>query len=192
MARQVRWSVCARWHGRTRKRGSRRCCITLTLPACGRLTRRSARRPRRGWIGVTWEHYGQDCEANSKTCSAGCTAERTGRSRPQGVHPEAGRAARPLGIAALEDKIVQRAMVEVLNADLRGGLPRLLLRVPAGAQPARRAGRAGGRDREEEGELGARRGHPWFLRCHRPRMAAASSSSTGSRTSGSCGSSRNG
>ena len=33
-----------------------------------------------------------------------------------GVHPEGGRAERPLGITALEDKIVQRAVVEVLNA----------------------------------------------------------------------------
>ena len=33
-----------------------------------------------------------------------------------GVHPEGGRRLRPLGIAALEDKILQRAVVEVLNA----------------------------------------------------------------------------
>jgi hypothetical protein len=33
----------------------------------------------------------------------------------QGVYPEGGRQ-RPLGIATLEDKIVQRAVVEVLNA----------------------------------------------------------------------------
>ena len=50
--------------------------------------------------------------------------------------PKADGRLRPLGIAALEDKIVQRAVVEVLNADLRGGLPGLLLRVPARAQPA--------------------------------------------------------
>src|SRR5216684_312232 len=54
---------------------------------------------------------------------------------------------------------------------LRGGLPRLLLRVPAGAQAPRRARCAGGRDREEECELDTRRGHPWLLRCHRPRVA---------------------
>ena len=39
----------------------------------------------------------------------------TGRGDQQGVHPQ-GRRQRPLGIAALEDKIVQRAVVEVLNA----------------------------------------------------------------------------
>ena len=41
---------------------------------------------------------------------------RIGRNRPAEVYPEAGRRQRPLGIAALEDKIVQRAVVEVLNA----------------------------------------------------------------------------
>ena len=48
---------------------------------------------------------------------------------------------RPLGIAALEDKILQRAVVEVLNAIYEEDFLRLLLRVPAGARPARRAGR---------------------------------------------------
>ena len=37
--------------------------------------------------------------------------------------------------------------------DLRGGFPRILVWVPAAAQPARCAGRAGGRDHQQEGEL---------------------------------------
>ena len=41
----------------------------------------------------------------------------SGAARPAAVHPEAGTdKQRPLGIAALEDKIVQRAVVAVLNA----------------------------------------------------------------------------
>ena len=40
---------------------------------------------------------------------------------------------RPLGIAALEDKIVQRAVVEVLNAIYEAGLLGILIRVPAWA-----------------------------------------------------------
>ena len=48
--------------------------------------------------------------------------------------------------------------------DLRIGLPRVFVRVSATAQPASRVGCAHGRDHGEEGELGARRGHPELLR----------------------------
>ena len=42
---------------------------------------------------------------------------------------------RPLGIAALEDKIVQKAVVDViLTPALRAGLSRVQLRVPTGAR----------------------------------------------------------
>ena len=90
-----------------------------------------------GVDGVTWEDYGQDLEANLRDLHARVHAGRY-RARPsrRAYIPKADGRLRPLGIAALEDKIVQRAVVEVLNADLRGGLPRLLLRVSAGAQPA--------------------------------------------------------
>ena len=49
-----------------------------------------------------------------RAAEAGSVPSEAGAS---GVHPEGGRAAkRPLGVPALEDKIVQRAVVEVLNA----------------------------------------------------------------------------
>ena len=54
--------------------------------------------------------------------------------------------------------------------DLRGGLPRLLLRVPTGALPARCAGCARLRDHPAGGELGPRRRHPGVLRQHQPRL----------------------
>src|SRR6266545_727827 len=41
---------------------------------------------------------------------------RPGEPFSSGLHTEAGRAAAPLGIATLEDKVVQRAVVEVLGA----------------------------------------------------------------------------
>jgi hypothetical protein len=44
--------------------------------------------------------------------------------------------------------------------DLGGGLRQLQLRVPPGAQPAQRVGRALGGDHAAQGQLGARRGHP--------------------------------
>src|SRR5690606_277782 len=53
------------------------------------------------------------------------------------------------------------------------GLPQLLVRLPTGAQPASSAGRALRGVADEESELGARPGHPWVLRCHRPRVAGA-------------------
>ena len=47
--------------------------------------------------------------------------------------PKADGRQRPLGIAALEDKIVQQAVVTISQSDLRGGLQGLLVRIPARA-----------------------------------------------------------
>src|SRR5580658_9563990 len=56
--------------------------------------------------------------------------------------------------------------------DLRGGLQRLLVRVPAGSQPASSAGRADGGNPEEASELGARRGHSRIFRQFVARMGS--------------------
>ena len=45
---------------------------------------------------------------------------------------------RPIGIPTLEDKLLQRAIVMLLGADLRGGLLRLLVRLPAATIGTRR------------------------------------------------------
>lgn len=70
-----------------------------------------------GVDGVTWESYGQDLEANLRDLHARVQrgAYRAKPSRRVFIPKTDGRL-RPLGIAALEDKIVQRAVVEVLNA----------------------------------------------------------------------------
>ena len=118
-----------------------------------------------GVDGVTWREYGQDLHENLRGLHARVQSGRYRAKPPRRVHiPEADGRQRPLAIAALEDKIVQRAVTEVLNAVFEAGFPGVLLRVPARAQPAQRAGRAGGRNRPEEGELGAGRGHPRLLR----------------------------
>ena len=78
-----------------------------------------------GVDGVTWADYGRDLEASLQDLHARVQAGRY-RARPsRRVYiPKADGRLRPLGIASLEDKIVQRAVVEVLNAvyevDFRG------------------------------------------------------------------------
>jgi len=70
-----------------------------------------------GVDGVTWQDYGQDLERNLQDLHrrVHSGAYRASPSRRVYIPKAAGRQ-RPLGIAALEDKIVQRAVVEVLNA----------------------------------------------------------------------------
>jgi group II intron reverse transcriptase/maturase len=70
-----------------------------------------------GVDGVTWTEYGQDLEANLRDLHAR-VHRGSYRARPSRrvFIPKADGRLRPLGIAALEDKILQRALVEVLNA----------------------------------------------------------------------------
>src|SRR6266487_1892370 len=70
-----------------------------------------------GADGVTWGAYGQDLDANLQDLldRVHRGAYRAKPSRRVYI-PKADGRLRPLGIAALEDKIVQRATVEVLNA----------------------------------------------------------------------------
>jgi RNA-directed DNA polymerase len=70
-----------------------------------------------GVDGETWQHYGEDLEATLQDL-----AERLKRGayRAKPVRrayiPKADGRQRPLGVPTLEDKIVQRSVVEVLNA----------------------------------------------------------------------------
>ena len=70
-----------------------------------------------GVDGVTWRDYGEDLERKLVDLHGRIHrgAYRAQPSRRQYIPKPDGRQ-RPLGIAALEDKIVQRAIVEVLNA----------------------------------------------------------------------------
>jgi Retron-type reverse transcriptase len=70
-----------------------------------------------GVDGVTWADYGQDLESNLSDLHARLHrgAFRAKPSRRVFI-PKADGRLRPLGVASLEDKIVQRALVEVLNA----------------------------------------------------------------------------
>ncbi len=70
-----------------------------------------------GVDGVTWAAYGENLEVNLQDLHRRLHAG-SYRARPsrRAYIPKADGRQRPLGIAALEDKIVQRAVVEVLNA----------------------------------------------------------------------------
>ena len=70
-----------------------------------------------GVDGVMWEDYGQDLVANLRDLHDRVHSGRY-RARPsrRAYIPKADGRLRPLGIAALEDKILQRAVAGVLNA----------------------------------------------------------------------------
>ena len=70
-----------------------------------------------GVDGETWRHYGEELEKNLQDLS-GRLKRGAYRAKPvRRVYiPKADGRQRPLGVTALEDKIVQRAAVEVLNA----------------------------------------------------------------------------
>src|SRR5580692_6680735 len=83
-----------------------------------RLSYRSLKRDAAAGIdGETWQHYGEALEANLRDLSERL---RRGAYRAKPVRrafiPKSDGRQRPLGVPTLEDKIVQRATVDVLNA----------------------------------------------------------------------------
>ncbi len=114
-----------------------------------------------GVDGVTWEEYGRDLEERLQNLHGRIHrgAYRAQPSRRVWIPKPDGRQ-RPLGIAALEDKIVQHAVGTVLKQIWEEDFLGFFVRVPAGAQPARCIGCVVCRDGAQEGELGARFGRP--------------------------------
>jgi group II intron reverse transcriptase/maturase len=70
-----------------------------------------------GIDGETWKHYGQALEANLRDL-AGRLQQGAYRAKPvrRAYIPKTDGRQRPLGVPALEDKLVQRAVVAALNA----------------------------------------------------------------------------
>ena len=125
-----------------------------------------------GVDGETWRHYG---EATGRE-SPGPLRKAEARSVPgeagaEGVHPQgrrAAEAARSDG-AGRQDRPARGG--RGVERHLRNGLSRFLVRVPARAQPASRAGCALHGIADEKGELGARSGHQGIFRWNFPRLA---------------------
>jgi RNA-directed DNA polymerase len=70
-----------------------------------------------GADGVRWAEYAQDLESNLRDLHARVQSGRYRATPVRRVHiPKPDGRLRPLGVASLEDKIVQRALTEVLNA----------------------------------------------------------------------------
>ena len=118
-----------------------------------------------GVDGVTWQEYETGLEDRLADLHSRVHrgAYRAQPSRRVYI-PKADGRQRPLGIAALEDKIVQQAVVTILNeiyeVDFRG----LFVRVPAGTQPASGAGCAECGSCRRSGELDTGCGHQGLLR----------------------------
>ena len=108
-----------------------------------------------GVDGLTWQDYEADLERNLTDLHARVHrgAYRALPSRRTYI-PKADGKQRPLAIAALEDKIVQRATVVVLNAIYEEDFLGFSLRVPARSADQHDALDAlVGRDHQQEGEL---------------------------------------
>jgi retron-type reverse transcriptase len=70
-----------------------------------------------GVDGVTWKEYGERLEENLKDLVARMKAKRYFPQPAKRVYiPKDEHAKRPLGLPALEDKIVQKGIVEILTA----------------------------------------------------------------------------
>ncbi len=89
----------------------------IDVPALERAYRRMRKDAAVGVDGVTKEQYGQDLEQNLRDLHKRMKAKRYRHQPNRRVHiPKGGGKTRPIGISAFEDKLVQDAVREVLEA----------------------------------------------------------------------------
>jgi len=132
-----------------------------------------------GVDGVTWEEHGRDLEArltglHGRIHSGAHRAQPSRRVwGPEGA-PKADGRQRPLGIAALEDKVVQHAVGTVLNPIWEEDFPSFSCGFRPGpsqqGSPLGDAGCAVGRDSAQESGWGARPGCPGVFRSSGSRL----------------------
>src|SRR5215510_5670784 len=113
----MRWSAYGRLQRKGRRRGSLRCFTTSARNCSKRSSLPSKSIAAPGVDGLTWQHYEQNLEGNLADLHA---RVHRGAYRPlpsrRVMIPKLDGGQRPLAVAALEDKIVQRATAAVLNA----------------------------------------------------------------------------
>jgi group II intron reverse transcriptase/maturase len=89
----------------------------IDVPALERAYRRMRKDAAAGVDGVTKEQYGQELEQNLQDLHARMKAKRYRHHPIRRVHiPKEGGKTRPIGVSAFEDKLVQDALREVLEA----------------------------------------------------------------------------
>ena len=89
----------------------------IDMPALERAYRRQRADAAVGMDGVTKEQYGQALEVNLQDLQARLKAQRYRHQPIRRVHiPKAQGKTRPIGMSAFEDKVVQDAVREVLEA----------------------------------------------------------------------------
>jgi hypothetical protein len=124
-----------------------------------------------GVDGVTWQDYEADLER--KLVDLRDRVHRgsvPGTPIPAAVHTEAGWQTAPARGRGSRGQDRPEGSARGAQRDLRGRLPRVLVWVPAKAQPARRAGRTRRWDQQHEGELDTGRRHPQLLRFGQPTL----------------------
>jgi RNA-directed DNA polymerase len=108
----------------------------IDVPALERAYRRQRADAAVGVDGVTKEQYGRELEANLQSLHARLKAQRYRHQPIRRVHiPKGQGKTRPIGISAFEDKVVQDAVREVLEAMYEQDV----LRGSSGFRPGRRA-----------------------------------------------------
>ena len=86
-----------------------------------------------GVDGVTWKEYGKELDENLPGLVARMKAKRYKPQPSRRVYiPKDEHTRRPLGILALEDKIVQKGMNKDTGGDIRGGFSGLLAWISTG------------------------------------------------------------
>src|SRR5499427_6390266 len=127
----------------------------------------SPRRRRGGMAGLR----GKCGDKSPWLARARPTGSVSGTAVPASVHTQAGRPAAPARGRRPGRQDCPTGDGHTAQRDLRGGLPRFLVRFPARTQRAPRDGCARGWNREQEGELDTGRRYPIILRFDQPGMA---------------------
>src|SRR4051812_35939048 len=119
--------------------------------------------PRRGWADVAGLRSGPR-SPDRELARAGPPGSVPGAARPPRVHPQGGRQPALAGHRGAGGQDRPTGHGGSAERDLRGGLPRVLVWLPARARGARRARCARGRDHPHQGEPHLGRRHPVVLR----------------------------